>query len=236
MCARVIRPGEGMRWLVPKPGYQPPWEREGYGPLTDRLASYMKIESRVPRGEASRKAGCRKSARPGWGRAVLENFVCTAIMFYDSAQSVADENAGYTLHELGEPLALLEGLRNDANRRALLLALSTPLDQSEKQAEDRLNATLRDLERIAAVVRPPPPAKLGPPVKKKDLDTLVDTLCLYWERVTGDPVKQGSYDKYKNEPNNNATKFVYDVVLFIDPKLKRSVRTSIAKFIHSRRG
>lgn len=156
-------------------------------------------------------------------RSILRLKITEILMLHSGMQLTNKMASRSTLHEINEPLAkVIEILRNPANSDHVLVSLGAPfmlaLSPNQTDVETaiaRFDDLLDSLNAIAENL-PPQPQKRGkgrPP--NDELQVLVEMLATYWVRATGKPFKQ---DWLNGDPLTNATKFVHEVIKFLDKK------------------
>jgi hypothetical protein len=172
-------------------------------------------------------------------RWALESTIIKASLMYDGVRYSVGE-VSPTFHELAlHARAIVEKLKDDANRHDVLVALGAPAiddwaeqahfnalfpdvaririaeeEEARERAKARHKAMLHYLDMIARAVPPPPAKSRGRPARK-DLRVLVECLADYWVRATGKRITQNWHN---GEPLTRFTQFLRAAAHFIDPQ------------------
>jgi hypothetical protein len=170
---------------------------------------------------------------------VLRDNVLGAVMIYRGIKLGIEDSHHYTLDQIA-PLATsaIELLKNEANRAPALVALGSPellvMDPEmwKLNAERRLGLLVGLLDRLARNVLLPPPKAAHRPVKTKDLRALVENLVDFWERETRQRFTQ---QWHKGSPLTLSTRFVHDVLEFIDRERIRELPEVTKNVVAERR-
>jgi hypothetical protein len=162
-----------------------------------------------------------KDGAKGFTRDDIFEILIKAAAIYVGHRDV--ENRRAHLGELlgaAPPASFLELLKHE--RSFVICSLAEgPSSQEMQRAAERYRAIMGDLEKVAAVLPDPPPARSrGKPPNPKDLYALAAFLASQWERVTGEPFSQSWYtdDQGDRVPlAGGGAAFVHDIVKVIDP-------------------
>lgn len=220
-----------------------------FKPLLEKLKKHVVNERK--RGRDTTKRFDREDYR------LLESTVRQTAWMYETSNYLINDAS--TFHELrdseiakdprkrGRLDYVITLLEDPANYDATIHALGAyglPMDGDQiavEQAKAWLASILRGLDAIKRAVPPlPEKRRPGPPSKRKDLDFFVSRLAAFWERVTGHAFKidwsKNDFGKPGINPGvTNAARFVYDVVNFVDPTRRRSLRKATEEVVKNRR-